>query len=180
MPKKYTRKHFQKDLKKLANLIENYNSTSYMKGGAKKLDKNGNPIEYRTFRVVQEDGQSVSFGTYRINKNQPVGPEKAASKAARVICRRVRANGSDHRVCHGKTFMIQEKTRGSAGKVYGPYEIIVYKLTPAESKKRTQGLVDGLASRLVKSGMSKSAALKKARKDTRTVTHKVYAQKIHK
>ena len=110
MPKKYTRKHFQKDLKKLANLIENYNSTSYMKGGAKKLDKNGNPIEYGTFRVVQEDGQSVSFGTYRINKNQPVGPEKAASKAARVICRRVRANGSDHRVCHGKTLMIQEKT----------------------------------------------------------------------
>ena len=186
MTKKYTRKHFQSDLKKLANLIENYKSYN-MKGGKKIDKKTGQPIEYRTFQVVQIDGETVEpFGTYRINKNQPVGPESAASKAARIICKRVRENGSNHKVCDGKTLMLREKTRGGSGKHFGPYEIRVKQLSPSESKKRTEGLIEGLQKRLEKPkseggmGLSKAAAKKMAKKKTKKITHKIYAQIISK
>ena len=177
MSKKYTKSNFQKDLLKLSNMIENYN----VKGGEKN-EKD----EKRTFKVVEKNGKKIQpYGEYKIKKNQPVGPEKAAEKALRKICWKIRepknkgGNGGSWMDCEGITIKIEEKTRGSSHKVYGPYIARVEKLSAQESKTRTAALRKVLTDRYMKPKnkggleLSRSAAEKKAKKNTKKVTHRL-------
>jgi hypothetical protein len=174
----YSRKQFQKDLKKLAKLIEDFPTTQR---GGKRNRKSGNIVQMRTFEVVKVDGKKVTpHGNYQIKEESKIGPETAASKAAKMLCRKIKRNGGKHTDCAGITLSIREKTRGSAHKVFGPYRVIVEQLTPKESATRTDALRKMLRQRLVKKGMSKAAADKKATKDTNKVTHRVSAKIVRK
>jgi hypothetical protein len=179
MVNSYSRKQFQNDLKKLAKLIKDF-PKSNQSGG--KRNKNGQLVKMRTFEVVEVDGKEVKpHGNYQIKEASKVGPEVAASKAAKQLCRKIKRNGGSHTDCEGRTLVIREKTSGSAHKHFGPYSVVVDQLTPAQSKTRTQGLIKGLTARLMKTkGMSEAAAKKKAEKDTKKITHKVSAKIIRK
>jgi hypothetical protein len=179
MVNSYSRKQFQSDLKKLAKLIKDF-PKSNQSGG--KRNKNGQLVKMRTFEVVEVDGKEVKpHGNYQIKEESKVGPEVAASKAAKQLCRKIKRNGGSHTDCEGRTLVIREKTSGSAHKHFGPYRVVVEQLTPKESKTRTDSLVKALAGRLEKDkGMSKAAAKKKAEKDTKKITHKVSAKIIRK
>ena len=179
MVNSYSRKQFQSDLKKLAKLIKDF-PKSNQSGG--KRNKNGQLVKMRTFEVVEVDGKEVKpHGNYQIKEASKVGPEVAASKAAKQLCRKIKRNGGSHADCEGRTLVIREKTSGSAHKHFGPYRVNVEQLTPKESKTRTESLQKELAKRLVRDkGMSKAAADKKAKKDTKKITHKVSAKIIRK
>lgn len=179
MVNSYSKKRFQSDLKKLAKLINDF-PNSNQSGG--KRNKNGQLVKMRTFEVVEVDGKEVKpHGNYQIKEESKVGPEVAASKAAKQLCRKIKRNGGSHTDCEGRTLVIREKTSGSAHKHFGPYRVVVEQLTPKESETRTNSLVKELAKRLVRDkGMSKAAAEKKARKDTKKITHKVSAKIIRK
>ena len=173
----YSRKQFQKDLKKLAKLIEDFPAAQ--RGG--KRNKNGKIVQMRTFEVVQVDGKKVKpHGNYQIKEESKIGPETAASKAAKMLCRKIKRNGGKQTDCQGITLSIREKTRGSAHKVFGPYMVVVEQLTKKESDTRTKALRDLLEKRLVKKGMSKGAAKKQAERDTNRVTHRVSAKIVRK
>ena len=145
MPRKsrYTEKQFKKDLNQLNKLIGNFKKT---KGGsscgaAPKATKqedftllyggqNDEP-NVRYFTVVELNGRKIeNGGRYKISnlytrgsrkgkmrKNKPT-PGDAASKALSKFCRDMKtSNKSKCRV----TFTLQEVTRGSKKKLFGPY-----------------------------------------------------------
>ena len=99
--------------------------------------QDGGKKDKRTFKVVSVAGKAVSFGTYTITKDSPIGPGRAATKAASSVCAHVTGKTGRHSIspqCNGVKFMLKEKTRGSSQKEYGPYEVVVHKRTPKEVK----------------------------------------------
>jgi hypothetical protein len=97
----------------------------------------GGKKDKRTFKVVSVGGKAVSFGTYTITKDSPIGPGRAATKAASSVCAHVTGKTGRHSIspqCNGVKFMLKEKTRGSSQKEYGPYEVVVHKRSPKELK----------------------------------------------
>ena len=175
MPKRYTKTHFQKDLVKLSNLIENYNA----KGGdndEEMVEKKKESI-YRTFKVVEENGKVVKpHGEYRIKKEQKVGPQKAAYKALGMMCRKARMESGKWEECDGLTVKIQEKTSGSLKKVYGPYVAESVKHPKAFSKKKTEDLRDLRAKKLFDS--KKVSSLKKAKEEVRNKKSNYYIKPV--
>lgn len=131
----YSEKQFQKDLKELNSLIG-----SFKKGGsscgAKKVQEDfmtgGKSVpDVRSFSLITLDGEKiVNGGRYEIKnvysrgskkgkpvKNKPT-PLDAAKKAFTSKCKAMKSgNKQKCRI----TFEIQETTRGSNKKVYGPY-----------------------------------------------------------
>jgi len=95
--KKYTQAEFNKDLMELTNLING------LDGGANKAEK-------RSFKLVEVDGKPVMAGRYTAD-----APLTAARRAYSVLCRKAKGDKCTHK------FYIQETTRGSNKKVYGPY-----------------------------------------------------------
>ena len=177
MVNSYSKKEFQKDLRKLAKLINAFPKTSQFGG---KRSKNGKLVKMRTFEVVKVNGKDVKpHGNYQIKEESKVGPEVAATKAAKMMCRKIKKNGGKHTECQGRTLVIREKTSGSAHKHYGPYEVVVSQLTPKESQARTKALRDLTERRLVKQGKSAKDAKKESNKISK-VTHKVDAKVMRK
>ena len=142
---KYTSKEFAKDLSKLNSMLDAYykkHSAGPMEGGAKKAKKatkatksmKGGKREEgtRTFRVHTIEGRAVEpeqGGTYVIS--EAGNPGDAARKAFRAVCQGANREGAQHKhknkVNIGKSkcefvFTLQEKTRGSSHKIYGPYK----------------------------------------------------------
>tara|TARA_B110000211_G_scaffold35021_1_gene35355 strand:- start:2639 stop:3175 length:537 start_codon:yes stop_codon:yes gene_type:complete len=139
----YSEKQFQQDLKELNSLIG-----SFKKGGSKGGSKGGtkcgakqqedfmtggsnNGPDVRSFTLVSIDKEKiVNGGRHKISnvytrgskkgkpvKNKPT-PLDAAKKAFTSKCKAMKSgNKSKCRI----TFEIQETTRGSNKKVYGPY-----------------------------------------------------------
>jgi hypothetical protein len=194
MSSKYTKRAFQKDLKKLAQLIEEHDKMerqqssrrgrkqrggnddmtseehnmessehSTQDGGRRHKRKqqkrkqkggevnawsgdwdnqwepmqDGGKKDKRTFKVVSVGGKSASFGTYTITKDSPIGPGRAATKAASSVCAHITGKTGKHSIspqCDGVKFMLKEKTRGSSQKEYGPYKVVVHKRSPKELK----------------------------------------------
>jgi len=94
--KKYTQAEFNKDLMELTNLING------LEGGAS--------TEKRSFKLVEVDGKPAIKGRYTAD-----APLTAARHAYSVLCRKAKGDKCTHK------FYIQETTRGSNKKVYGPY-----------------------------------------------------------
>ena len=173
MQKTYSKKQFQHDLEKLSDMIKNF--TPKVSGG--KKDKDGKNIKMRTFEVVNVNGKEVTpHGNYQIKADSKLGPETAASKAAKMLCRKIKKDGGKHTECQGRTLVIREKTRGSSNKLYGPYVVVVDELTPDESSRRTQSLIEQTVKRLVSKGMKKDDAYKKVKSEINKVTHKVFVK----
>ena len=102
MSRSYTRAHFNKDLKELSSLIRGFKQT----GGKSDSDT-------RWFTVVEVNRKACRFGRYKGDS-----PLMGATKAVSRICDKKNITAPKCKI----TFSIQETTRGSAKKIYGPYK----------------------------------------------------------
>jgi hypothetical protein len=144
--KTYSSSEFNKDLEQLEKLInqENQQQKKQQKqkqqtqqqqqqqqqqqhGGKKEYDG-----EYRHFRVVELDGKEVKIGMVRIKEGQT--PLNAARKLLMSIADEKNMKKMNKLNLKAK-YVIQETTRGSAHKMYGPYHGKYIKYTAEEMKK---------------------------------------------
>lgn len=157
MPKVYGDKEFKKDLNELANLLKNDDERE---GGAKKrklvktkskksLKKSTKKTvkkqvkktkkvstEKRHFRIVEINGKAKEAGDFYVSKKSGT-PSGAARKALRTVCKVLGFKGSKKVGCK-VTFSIQEITRGSKNKIYGPYKG-TYKSVPKSEQLVSRG-----------------------------------------
>jgi hypothetical protein len=142
----YTQKQFEKDLSQLEELVskggsynnyeddsddESYDSEDPpQQGGAK--DYSGS---YRNFKIVEVNGKAVKYDSGASIKEHQT-PLNAAKKLLKSICLQMGLKGMKKLDCH-VTFVIQETTRGSKKKMFGPYKGKYMKYTPEEAKKAT-------------------------------------------
>ena len=144
MPKSYSDKEFEKDLKKLAKLIKD--NSNIFKGGKpvktmkKTIKKNKvSSNEKRHFRVVEVNKKAVSIGDIYIKKSSGT-PSSAAKKALKTCCTHLKIKGNKKVNCK-VTFSIQEITQGSKKKIYGPYKGTYKKIPKSEQVELPGGIV---------------------------------------
>ena len=123
---KYTKADFEKDLKQLEQLIKQ-SQTPTQKGG--KVSYVGGQ---RHFRVVELDGKEVKIGMVKIKEGQT--PLNAARKLLMSIADEKGLKKMNKLKLKAK-YVIQETTRGSAHKMFGPYSGKYVKYTAEELKK---------------------------------------------
>ena len=135
MSKIYSNSKYQSDLEELEKLLINNNQ----KGG---IDNNE-----RHFKIIELDGKKVDFGYLTLQKktksgNPGPGPVSAAKKALRSI--------SDHldmkkekKLKINVVYKIQEITRGSSKKIYGPYKGYYRKFSAKEMKEKKRKTKSG-------------------------------------
>lgn len=127
----YTNQKYQEHLKELEKSLKNNNSNHT--GG----ENNNNE---RHFKVIELDGQVVDFGYLTLQKKTKSGkpgpgPLSAAKKALRSISEHL-GMMKDKKLKINVTFKIQEITRGSSKKIYGPYKGHYRKFTNKEKKEK--------------------------------------------
>jgi hypothetical protein len=131
----YTVTQFNKDLKQLGGMIENFytqqggqprrrqqqrkqNSMSQkqkqrrrqqQRGGAKKPQRN--------FKILSVNGKPYPI----VRPYKGAEPKDAAKKAGRFACKKLQLNKYNNKTCN-ITFKLKETTRGSDKRVYGPYK----------------------------------------------------------
>lgn len=93
----------------------------------------GGVADERHFRVVELNGKKVNIGGVSITSSG--GPSSAARKLLTSIAHEKGLKGMKKLDLGTVHFKIQEYTRGSKQKVYGPYTGSYRKKTPAEIKK---------------------------------------------
>lgn len=128
--KKYTKNDYKKDLNNLNKLVEKF--------------KNRGEKKYRNFSVFSINDKELKnkVGKYKItainNKGDKskANPIDAAYKAAISLIRKNEKSMLENK--EKTTISIIEITRGSDRKVYGPYEIIIKKLSKEEFKKKKE------------------------------------------
>ena len=95
----------------------------------------GGLADERHFRVVELNGKKVEIGGVSITSKS--NPSSAAKKLLSSIAHE-KGLMKMRKLDLGKVhFKIQEYTRGSKNKIYGPYVGHFHKYTPAEIKKAT-------------------------------------------
>lgn len=139
--KRYTKKQFHRDLQKLELLLQRHNNqnggNNNQNGGRKKSDNDKTKL--RTFSLYKVDDKVLDkkVGIYTITSITRTGekssstPAHAGLKAAKKY---VEKNLKDFK--DGTTIHIIENTRGSKHKVFGPYKIVVKKLSSIEFNKK--------------------------------------------
>jgi hypothetical protein len=134
----YTQKQFEKDLSQLEKLISKGGSSSIQQedsqdaqyGGAKEYTGS-----YRNFKVVEVNGKAVKYDSGASIKDHQT-PLNAAKKLLKSICLQMGLKGMKKLDCN-VTYVIQETTRGSKKKMFGPYKGKYAKYSPNEAKKAT-------------------------------------------
>ena len=91
----------------------------------------GGVADERHFRVVELNGKKVNIGGVSITSSG--GPSSAARKLLTSIAHEKGLKGMKKLDLGTVHFKIQEYTRGSKQKVYGPYTGSYRKKTPAEN-----------------------------------------------
>lgn len=135
MPKsvseKYSKKEFEKDLQELESLINESQKGGKKKASKAKSTKAPYTGTYRHFRVVKLNGKEVHVGSAAIKEHHT--PLNAARKLLMSIAKH--ENLTKLKKLGLKAhFLIQETTRGSAHKIYGPYHGKYVKYTAEEAK----------------------------------------------
>lgn len=106
MVKRYTKKSFEKDLHKLESFL----------GGNKDEEKLKN---YRHFKLIEADKKEMNLGYVKVNVETGT-PVSAAKKLFRSYSHSLDLSGAD-KLKVKATFTIQETTKDSSKKIYGPY-----------------------------------------------------------
>jgi len=100
-------------------------------------NQNGSAKEYngvyRHFKIIEVNGKSVKYDNSASIKEHQT-PLNAAKKLLKSICIQMGLKGNKKLECHA-TYIIQETTRGSNKKMFGPYKGKYLKYTPEEAKK---------------------------------------------
>ena len=86
----------------------------------------------RRFRIVNVNGEDVKIGKVSIGASKP--PSNAARKLLKSYAKH-KGISKNNRVSLNIVFSIQEITRGSKKKVYGPYSGKYYKYNKEEAEK---------------------------------------------
>lgn len=164
MPKNYSQKDFEKDLNELEDLIKqnndgprndyygNYNNNGnnngnyygghYDEDNDEDNDNNNNyqgganseeKEKKRHFRVVELRGKMIHIGSVHVKMHN--SPLSAAKKLLTSIAEHDGLSGHNKAKLPTTVFCIQEITRGSKNKIYGPYTGKFHKYTPEEVKK---------------------------------------------
>lgn len=135
---KYTKAQFENDLQQLEKLIHENNSQSQSNNNQFQSNNNqfGGKVAYvagqRHFRVVELDGKEVKIGMVKIKVGQT--PLNAARKLLMSIADEKGLKKLSKLNLKAK-YVIQETTRGSAHKMFGPYSGKYVKYTAEELKK---------------------------------------------
>jgi len=101
---------------------------SNQKGGAKEYSG-----IYRHFKIIELNGKAVKYDNSASIKEHQT-PLNAAKKLLKSVCLQMGLKGMKKLECHA-TYIIQETTRGSKKKIYGPYKGKYVKYSPEEAKK---------------------------------------------
>jgi hypothetical protein len=119
--------------------------------------------EERHFRVVELDGKKVQLGGITLKPGQ--SPLNAAMKLLSSIAREKGLEKMNKLKLGTVHFSIQEYTRGSKGKVYGPYKGHFHEYTAAEKKaafiKKPDGKIQPFKMKAVVKIMKKKNSSKK-------------------
>ncbi len=159
MPKNYSQKEFEQDLKELEKLIKK-NNKSNMKGGKHSKEEEeereeeeeeemeGGKVEEddktRKFTVCQLNGKDLTDEIGHVEIKVGRTPLNAAKKLLKSIAKHMKLKGNARHSLK-VTFVIRESTRGSKrhNKMYGPYHGRYHKYTPEEAKKAAVKKPDG-------------------------------------
>jgi hypothetical protein len=101
---------------------------SNIEGGAKNYKG-----LYRNFKIIELNGKSVKLD-YSASIKEHQTPLGAAKKLLKSICLQMGLKGMKKLECNA-TYVIQETTRGSKKKIYGPYKGKYSKYSAEEAKK---------------------------------------------
>jgi hypothetical protein len=127
MVKRYTKKHFEEDIHKLESFL----------GGMKKEEKKGGhrhsslqnqevlqkdrdiSTKSRHFKLIEADKKEMNLGYVKVHPETGT-PVSAAKKLFRSYSHSLNLAGAD-KLKVKATFTIQETTKDSSKKIYGPY-----------------------------------------------------------
>ncbi len=107
MVKRYTKKNFEEDVKKLE---------SFLGGMKEESKKNGG---FRHFKLIEADKKEMNLGYVKVHPETGT-PVSAAKKLFRSYTHSLNLTGND-KLNVKATFTIQETTKDSSKKIYGPY-----------------------------------------------------------
>ena len=125
----YNKQQFRRDLARLKGLQHKYRQQVQRGGGQK----------HRTFSLYKVNGVVLKnkVGCYKIKKKSSSGPADAALKAAKKYIEKNKKNMNKKTTIH---IIENTKETQSKNKVYGPYTIIVKRLSGDELKKKQEKL----------------------------------------
>ncbi len=124
MVKRYTKKNFDEDIKKLESFL----------GGMKEEDKKGGDSKkYRHFKLIEADKKEMNLGYVKVH-HETGTPFSAAKKLFRSYTHSLNKTGND-KLKVKATFTIQEVTKNSSKKIYGPYTGAWKALTENDKKE---------------------------------------------
>ncbi len=109
MVKRYTKKHFEKDLHQLESFL----------GGMKNEKNEKNKNNYRHFKLIEADKKEMNLGYVKVHPETGT-PLSAAKKLFRSYSHSLQSTGNA-KLNVKATFTIQETTKDSSKKIYGPY-----------------------------------------------------------
>lgn len=175
MPKNYSQKDFEKDLKELEYLIKNNNKNAKNSKSVSKLDNmHGGKIEkddkVRTFTVSILNGKELTEEIGDISIKEGRTPLSAAKKLFSSLAKHNKLKGNAKHSFKA-TFMIREKTRSrkTHDKVYGPYSGKYHKYTPDEIKKSEIKLKSG---KIIRHTLRPDVKLSKSNKSNKSSNQK--------
>lgn len=151
MVKRYTKKHFEEDIHKLESFL----------GGMKKEEKKGGD---RHFKLIEADKKEMNLGYVKVHPETGT-PVSAAKKLFRSYSHSLNLAGAD-KLKVKATFTIQETTKDSSKKIYGPYVGSWKALSEKDKKEATRSGVNFSMRSMVrlKGGSKKNSSKKNNKK----------------
>lgn len=152
MVKRYTKKNFEEDIHKLESFLGGMKKEENQKGG------------YRHFKLIEADKKEMNLGYVKVHPETGT-PVSAAKKLFRSYSHSLNLSGAD-KLKVKATFTIQETTKDSSKKIYGPYVGSWKALSEKDKKDATRSGVNFAMRSVVrlKGGSKKSNSKKENQK----------------
>lgn len=152
MVKRYTKNHFEEDIHKLKSFLGGMKKEENQKGG------------YRHFKLIEANKKEMNLGYVKVNPETGT-PVSAAKKLFRSYSHSLNLAGND-KLKVKATFTIQETTKDSSKKIYGPYVGSWKALSEKDKKEAIRSGVNFSMRSMVrlKGGSKKSSSTKNNQK----------------